>query len=51
MTLFPRNAGNTCSQQKRMKAMAHRLLDRAKLGDISVWDRVDWALKVLGDLE
>lgn len=48
--LFPRKSGPSQSLQCKARAAAHRVLDRAKAGDISVWDRVDWALRVTGDL-
>ena len=48
--LFPRKSGPSQSLECKARAAAHRVLDRAKAGDISVWERVDWALRVTGDL-
>ena len=48
--LFPRKPGPSQSLQCKARAAAHRVLDRAVAGDISAWDRVDWALRVTGDL-
>lgn len=49
-TLFPRKPGPSRSLQRIARAAAHRVLDRAKAGDISVWERIDWTLRVTGDL-
>lgn len=45
MTLYPRESHNDST-----KAMAHRILDDARAGlDISI-ERINWALRVTGDL-
>lgn len=48
--IFPRQPGPTKDLAIRSRAAAHRLLDQAERGDVEVWDRVDWALRVTGDL-
>ena len=51
MSLFPRNNGGCRDPYVRMKAEAHRLLDRAKAGEKISEDRITWALRITGDLE
>lgn len=48
--LFPRRSGPSTDLKTQARAAAHRLLDDAQDGDTDKWDRVDWALRVTGDL-
>jgi len=50
MSLFPRHGGQCRDPYDRMKAEAHRLLDRAKAGEKVSEDRITWALRITGDL-
>lgn len=52
MTLYPRRPGPgqwPGHEQRRLKAYAHRLLDRARAGRRVEAFRIEWALKVTGD--
>lgn len=50
MKLFPRKHGCAKSVATRLKATAHTVLDRARLGDSDAQQHIDWALRVTGDL-
>lgn len=51
MSLYPRRGGKTADPYVRLKAEAHRLLDRLKAGEEISEDRITWALRITGDLE
>lgn len=46
MTLHQRHTYSSCA-----KAMAHRILDEARAGLNVSAQRIDWALRVTGDLQ
>jgi hypothetical protein len=48
--IFPRKPGRTKDLQAIAKAAAHRVLDKAMAGDKHALERMDWALRVTGDL-
>jgi hypothetical protein len=47
--LFPRKPGTSRDMHAYAKALAHRLLDKAREGDEFSLLHVDWALVVTGD--
>lgn len=47
--LFPRKPGASRDMHAYAKALAHRLLDRAREGDEFSLMHVDWALVITGD--
>jgi hypothetical protein len=49
MTIFPRH-GHSDDSEANEKARAHRILDRAKLGEAIHSKLIDWALSRTGDL-
>lgn len=51
MNLFPRKPGPTKDLRKIARAAAHRVLDLAISGNQMPQVRIDWALRVTGDLE
>lgn len=48
--IFPRRPGPTKDLQAIAKAAAHRVLDKAMAGDPDAIERMNWALRVTGDL-
>lgn len=48
--IFPRKAGSAISVEAHIKALAHRVLDKAKTGDPEAAKHIDWALMATGDL-
>ena len=48
--IFPRKAGCAISVEAHIKALAHRVLDKAKTGDAEAAKHIDWALMATGDL-
>ena len=47
--LFARKAGCATSIDAHMRALAHRVLDRARAGDEDAALHINWALEVTGD--
>lgn len=47
--LFARKAGCATSIDAHMRALAHRVLDRARSGDAEADPHINWALEVTGD--
>lgn len=47
--LFARKAGCAISIDAHMRALAHRVLDKAKAGDKDAALHINWALEVTGD--
>lgn len=47
--LFARKAGCATSIDAHMRALAHRVLDRARAGDADAEPHINWALEVTGD--
>jgi len=50
MMLYPRRGGGSRDLETRTRATAHRLLDRYRAGDDVPKERVEWALRMTGDL-
>lgn len=50
LRIFPRKPGSTKDLNAIAKAAAHRVLDKAMAGDKHALERLDWALRVTGDL-
>lgn len=50
LRLFSRTAGGSIKPRTIAKAAAHRVLDKAMAGDKHAIERMDWALRVTGDL-
>ena len=50
LRLFARKPGGTKDLQAIAKAAAHRVLDKAMAGDPDAIERMNWALRVTGDL-
>lgn len=48
--LFPRRSGQSKDSETRQRAEAHRLLDMYRAGVNVSQERVDWALRITGDL-
>lgn len=47
--IFARKAGRATSIDAHMRALAHRVLDRAMAGDADADQHINWALEVTGD--
>jgi len=50
MNLAPRRPGPHADQERKDVAKAHRLLDRYKAGNPETEVRINWALRMTGDL-
>ena len=50
MNLYPRRSAGSTDRETTDKAMAHRMLDRYRAGERMPQSRVDWALRMTGDL-
>lgn len=48
--VFSRKPGCATSIRAHIRALAHRVLDRAKAGDPEATEHVEWALRVTGDI-
>lgn len=48
--LFPRRSGQSKDSETRQRAEAHRLLDMLRAGMKVSEERIDWALRMTGDL-
>jgi len=48
--VFNRKPGCATSIRTHIRALAHRVLDRAKAGDCEALPHIEWALRVTGDL-